>query len=291
MLKKRLLTALALIPLVVLLILYLPAIIFIPLSLVVFILAFTEWPRMVGYVNMPSAFELIKAGFSSFILFFGTAVLLLIMVALILRFLNLSQHLLDIIPPRPFWAAYISGLWCLPLIAVLMYPKGSAYYTQGRLGLCIGMILLFLAWCSLILLQANNPIFALYPLALVWMADSVAYFVGKGFGKTKLAPKVSPGKTWEGVLGAVIGGLILSYCAHLVLKIQFPLASWMLFNTVVVLFSVVGDLFESIFKRAHNLKDSGTLIPGHGGLLDRIDAQLAALPLFTAGYLIFNGFN
>jgi phosphatidate cytidylyltransferase len=119
-------------------------------------------------------------------------------------------------------------------------------------------------------------------MALVWVADTAAYFSGKKFGKHKLAPAISPGKTWEGVIGAMLGatiyavaaawygGLVLDFINYLPL---FPVC-WLW-----VMLSVEGDLFESAIKRQAGAKDSGTLLPGHGGILDRIDALTSTLPL------------
>lgn len=285
MLKKRILTALVLIPLVVVFILYLPPIIFAPLSALVFLYAFAEWPRMVGYRNRPTAGAILQGLCLSIGLFLGLALFALTVMAFTLKMANISHPITAFVPSQPFWPAFIIGLWCLPVLAVFLYPKGSKYYANGPLGLSIGMLMLFIAWVSLALLQKHDPKFALYPLVLVWMADTAAYFVGKGFGRYKLAPSVSPGKTWEGVLGAVLGGLLLSFASHAVFNLTMSIVCWAMLNTIVVLFSVIGDLFESIFKRAHGLKDSGALLPGHGGLLDRIDAQLAALPVFAALFL------
>lgn len=125
----------------------------------------------------------------------------------------------------------------------------------------------------------------MFALFLVWAADVGAYFAGKGFGKHKLAPEVSPGKTWEGVVGGVvlswlIVGIAGTWLFHLKGGAWIPFA---LLCIVIVLISVVGDLGESLLKRQAGAKDSGTLLPGHGGLLDRIDSLLAALPALAIG--------
>ena len=119
----------------------------------------------------------------------------------------------------------------------------------------------------------------LYLLTLVWVADIGAYFVGRGFGRVKLAPKISPGKTWEGVLGGLCAVLLLAAIGSTYLQIGISVL--VPFCLAVAMLSVVGDLTVSRFKRSAGVKDSGKLFPGHGGLLDRIDSVTAAAPLFA----------
>jgi phosphatidate cytidylyltransferase len=154
----------------------------------------------------------------------------------------------------------------------------------------VGGLLIIATWLALVGLHAINPWLLLGTLATVSLADSAAYFAGKRFGRHKLAPNISPGKTWEGVLGAlaavtVYGGLLCFY--QQVNYWLIPLL-WLL-----VVFSIMGDLVESLMKRQAGLKDSGQLLPGHGGILDRIDGFIPTLPmvlLFT--YLLnFSGLN
>lgn len=123
-------------------------------------------------------------------------------------------------------------------------------------------------------------------LILIWVADSGAYFSGQIFGRHKLAPHISPGKSVEGVVGALLGGIL---CAGVLvwlqwLKIPAPLLMLLCASTVMV--SVGGDLWESVLKRERGVKDSGNILPGHGGVLDRIDSQIAAGPFFVAGLLL-----
>ena len=123
-------------------------------------------------------------------------------------------------------------------------------------------------------------------LATIWIADSAAYFAGKNFGKNKLAPTISPGKTWEGVLGALIAvtafGAILYIGFNVKTLAIFP-ALW-----IVAGFGVIGDLFESMLKRQANIKDSGYLLPGHGGILDRIDGIIPSLPIAILMIYVYN---
>jgi phosphatidate cytidylyltransferase len=150
-------------------------------------------------------------------------------------------------------------------------------------GYLIGILVILPAWAAMMALHAVSIWLMLAALALVWVADVSAYFAGRAFGRHKLAPTISPGKTWEGVAGAVIGvliygGAVLFYSP---LGGMIPLA-WPLLGMLLVLLtavSVIGDLFESLLKRQAGIKDSSGLLPGHGGVLDRIDALTSTLPL------------
>jgi len=144
----------------------------------------------------------------------------------------------------------------------------------------VGWLVLLPTGLAMLDLRAASPQpwWLLGVMALVWMADISAYFAGRKFGKTKLAPSISPGKTWEGVAGAMLG--VMLYVAVVLaisgLKMHY---TWFVYAAVGVALSVIGDLFESAIKRQAGVKDSGALLPGHGGLLDRIDALTSTLPL------------
>lgn len=140
----------------------------------------------------------------------------------------------------------------------------------------LGLLLILATWIGLVGLHAIHPVLLLGVIATVSIADSAAYFAGKKFGRNKLAPAISPGKTWEGVIGALIAvtvyGAVLCYYKHLSL--------WLVaFLWLLVVLSIIGDLFESLLKRKADLKDSGQLLPGHGGILDRIDGLMPTLPI------------
>lgn len=174
--------------------------------------------------------------------------------------------------------------WVVALVLVVQYPLNVAYWSAPKVRLGMGLLVLLPAWQGLVVIkempQANALILAL--MLLVWGADSGAYFWGRAFGRRKLAPRVSPGKSWAGVLG---GLLVCSLFTLLLSNYQqwtFNQLLIALFVTVlIVLFSVVGDLTESMVKRYAGFKDSGTLLPGHGGILDRIDGLTAAIPMFA----------
>ena len=136
-------------------------------------------------------------------------------------------------------------------------------------------------YLALIILYDAAPTILLFALLIVWVADSGAFFAGKMMGRVKLAPKISPGKTWEGVIGGLVAVVLLTLLRSL--WVETDLAVFVPFCLAVACLSIVGDLTVSMFKRTAGLKDSGSLFPGHGGVLDRIDSVAAAAPLFALG--------
>jgi phosphatidate cytidylyltransferase len=148
-----------------------------------------------------------------------------------------------------------------------------------------GLVVLVPAWVGMARLLkvegGNGEELFLFLLVLVWAADIGAFFAGRRFGRVKLAPKVSPNKTWEGVLGGVIAGLLAAAAGAV--WFGFSPTSFVALCAAVVLASIVGDLTESMFKRFAGLKDSGKMLPGHGGVLDRIDSVTAAVPFYVLG--------
>lgn len=180
------------------------------------------------------------------------------------------------------------GWWLLALLWLRFYTFASDHDTHARaFKLGAGTLAMLPAWCALVLIHGDAPLghrWLLTALAIVWAADSGAYFVGRHFGRRKLAPRISPNKTIEGLLGGMLAGLIaglgFGWYAGIAVT-QLPALA--LVSVAAVLCSVVGDLFESLLKRHVGAKDSGTLIPGHGGILDRIDGVIAALPVFLLG--------
>lgn len=155
-------------------------------------------------------------------------------------------------------------------------------------GLLVGAVVLLPTWLAMVQLRALHPGVLLAVMALVWMADIAAYFAGRKFGRNKLAPSISPGKTQEGALGAFVGvmlyGLVIG---HFLLAGKVPLTAWMLALVLATLVSIVGDLFESLLKRKAGIKDSSNVLPGHGGVLDRIDSLTSTLPLAALAWLAF----
>lgn len=175
------------------------------------------------------------------------------------------------------------------VMAPLWLSQRKACQHRFMMGV-LGVLLISATWVALVGLHTINPWLLIGVIATVSLADSAAYFAGKRFGRHKLAPNISPGKTWEGVLGAlaavtVYGALL---CYYQQFSLWLVVALWL-----VVLFSVMGDLVESLMKRQAGLKDSGQLLPGHGGILDRIDGFIPTLPmiLLAISLLHFSGFN
>lgn len=156
----------------------------------------------------------------------------------------------------------------------------------------IGWVILIPTWLALVELRSFGPGLLLGLLAVVWVADSAAYFFGRKFGRHKLAPAISPGKTWEGVAGAFLGVTLYGMAWGMwdSSAVLFSSGLWrgLLLLWLLTLFGILGDLFESWMKRVAGLKDSGRILPGHGGMLDRIDALTAAMPLATFGLLLKN---
>ncbi len=183
-----------------------------------------------------------------------------------------------------FFAAYarqilLIGLvwWFVALIWTFFFPTRIPAAIRW---LC-GILVLVPLYVALMLLYAADPTILLFAMLIVWVADSGAYFAGKTMGRVKLAPRISPGKTWEGVIGGLVAVVLLTLARSL--WVDTDLSVFVPFCLAVATLSIVGDLTVSMFKRAAGLKDSGSLFPGHGGVLDRIDSVAAAAPLFAFG--------
>jgi phosphatidate cytidylyltransferase len=167
-----------------------------------------------------------------------------------------------------FWL-FIAPLWLLR----------HWHANRSFLRASVGVVLLLPTWAALLYLQAHSASMLIAVMAIVWIADSAAYFTGRRFGRHKLAPAISPGKTWEGVGGALAA--LAVYAGILSLLAGLPLWSLLLGVSGLLYVSVLGDLFESWIKRVSGMKDSGDVLPGHGGVLDRIDALTSTLPIAT----------
>ena len=150
-------------------------------------------------------------------------------------------------------------------------------------GYLLGALVILPTWAAMVALHAADTWLMLAAMGLVWVADISAYFAGRAFGRHKLAPTISPGKTWEGVAGAVVGvlvyGAVVLSVTPLAGRLPLPLPVLILMLLLLTAVSVMGDLFESLLKRQAGIKDSSNLLPGHGGVLDRIDALTSTLPL------------
>ena len=175
--------------------------------------------------------------------------------------------------------------WFINFIMLIRYKYGVSNYADNPLMLRLsGFFVVLSAWSAAIILHAHSPYLILFLVLLVAAADTGAYFAGKEFGKTKLVPQLSPGKTWEGLLGGFIAALIVAFIGASLLGLpEGNFSSFIYLSVFSVLMSVAGDLFISLIKREANEKDSGSILPGHGGILDRVDGLIAALPLFALG--------
>jgi len=188
----------------------------------------------------------------------------------------------------------LAFIWWL-IVPVLLHKftldMPGIYGTPMGRGTLIAFVLLT-AWTAVEALyfgDASKPRMLVNLILLIWVADSAAYFSGKLLGKHKLSPIVSPGKTIEGVVGGLVGSAVVAYLfSHYALGLDVaPTVVWVAMSMVVALLSVWGDLNESALKRVAHIKDSGTVIPGHGGFFDRIDAITAAAPIYVLGWFVF----
>jgi phosphatidate cytidylyltransferase len=260
MLKQRIITALILLPIALCGFFLLSGAGFALFIGLVVVLGAWEWARLAGFTAQP-----VRLAYAAVV-----AALLFLM------------YLLPALAPWILGAAVI--WWALATFLVLTYPASSERWSSVASKLVIGLLILLPAWQGLILIKqwplGNWLILAV--MVLVWGADIGAYFSGRAFGKRKLAPKVSPGKSWEGVYGGLVACLMITAVVGLVRHwTASELVAGLLGTALVVFISVVGDLTESMFKRQAGIKDSSNLLPGHGGVLDRIDSLTAAIPVFA----------
>lgn len=283
MLKQRLATASVLIPLALAAIFLLPIYWFAWVTAIVIVMAAWEWSPIMGVHRIAGR---------------------LLYCAIIAGLIGITGWF---IPIDQIWsakglsAAYLYPViigcvwWLASLLLICQFPKSRWLWAKSRgfVGL-FGVFMLVPAWAALMGLRTLNYNFdsqygawvVLFIFSLVWAADVGAYFSGKKFGKHKLMQEVSPSKTKEGFLGGLALALVVMIAVAIHVEIpRDKLVAFFLLSILTSVFSVVGDLNESMFKRCVGIKDSGSLLPGHGGLLDRIDSLTSALPVFLLGYL------
>jgi phosphatidate cytidylyltransferase len=262
MLKLRILTALILIPLVIIGIFYASEFYFKLITTAIMLLAAWEWSRLSAYKDLPQRF-----------LYVGVQAVILFLILPYLAYDGLLK--LGLV----FWlllSAYLIWARSKPKL-----PKINPAISAG-----LGWFIISLCWVALQKLQMT-PIYLMFMLLIIWLSDTAAYVSGRLWGQHLLAPTISPKKTWEGF---IIGLLFTFFSAMLMLYffqgVKPTLSQMWLLILLTSLAAVAGDLFESQLKRLRGLKDSGQLLPGHGGILDRIDSLLAAAPVFTGSLLL-----
>lgn len=284
MLRKRVITALILAPLAALAVFELKSEWFSLVLGVLTLLAAWEWAALIGIRSLlnrtiyVSALIVPMAG-----VYFWTQILELM--AQLLNWPDIRNYSgwLDIlvVPPVLFWLVMMFLLRKTPdnLLKMTIKTVHKAF---------IGVMLLSAFWMFLCRLKAfYGAEMVMYLLLLIWAADVAAFFVGRRFGKTKLAPEISPGKTVEGAYGALAAAALCAIALSLGYGFNFMVSSdFLLLSVLTVMISVYGDLFFSLIKRQRGVKDSGALLPGHGGILDRLDSLIAATPFFYAGIFL-----
>lgn len=258
MLKQRVLTAIALIAGFLGALFFSPELVWLALIAVVAGVAAHEWGALTGLAGIA------RQGYAAV-----TAT-----TAAVLGYLAMEQACLSTL------VVYLAGMAFWVVLVPLWF---RARWKPGRVaGVLTGWLVLLPAAVALVHLRSIDPWLLLSAMALVWIADIAAYFTGRAFGRVKLAPSISPGKTREGAYGALLGVFVCGLVFFGLAGDAAPNVSWAWLAVLLPLFtvlSIAGDLFESLLKRQAGVKDSGTLLPGHGGVLDRIDSLTSTMPL------------
>ena len=270
MLKQRVFTAIILLVGFLGALFYLPDLLWVGLMICMVLIGLYEWARLAGYSNW------------GIFTYLSSSLLLMLLVIWLNIFYPIYSGFTHVI-----FYSLAFGLW---VFVVPAWMIGGWKVRQPLLLALTGWVLLVPTGLAMVDLRLENPWLLLCIMSIVWVADSSAYFVGRKFGKHKLAPNISPGKTWEGVGGAVLGVtlfvLILIWAGWFPSSLQTYPGIIFLAILLIVGFAVIGDLFESAIKRQAGVKDSGSILPGHGGLLDRIDALTSTLPITAAILLL-----
>jgi phosphatidate cytidylyltransferase len=284
-LKQRIITALILAPLALFAILYLPLFSFQIMIALVMGLGAWEWSSMSG---MTRTFT--KSAYAARVV--AICLILSIMVPTDLMWYQGQLNSLYT------YSLSVAAIWgVVSLAMIIAYPNyTSVWYTSKILRGIFGFLTLIPTWVAVVTLRTSlfdiDPYYGasliFYVLGIVWAADIGAFFVGVKFGKHKLRPEVSPGKTLEGLMGGVFASSAIIAFAALHYQVD-PSRIWLhiLVGALTVGVSALGDLNESMFKRCAGIKDSGTLLPGHGGIMDRIDSLTAAFPVFAFCYVMW----
>lgn len=269
-LGRRLVTALMLIPLVVAAVLGLETDVFRWVAAVVPIVAAWEWLALSGASGGSAA---------------------LVYLALTAGYLAILGAV-EAAGAAPYVVLPVAVFW-LVMTPVLITRRARSVSVSRHVSVPVmvaGPLLLGGAWVGLVAVHRAAPGgagLALFLLVLTWAVDSAAYFAGRRFGRHKLAPAISPGKTVEGAVGGLVAAGIIALTYAVAWATELESGAFLVLVLLVAAVSVTGDLFESLIKRRHGVKDSGGLLPGHGGVLDRIDSLIAAAPLFYIGLWLF----
>jgi phosphatidate cytidylyltransferase len=266
MLKKRILTAAVLIPVTLLALFFLPTPGFFIFTGIISLGAAWEWSNLMQLKTIRTRF-----------IYVIISAIVFVWAATLPVFVLFSNTFL--------W-------WLVATWLVITYPQKSQWWQKSMIarGL-MGLFAIAPCFVALNLMreQRDGIYSLLFVLLLIWGADTAAYFSGKKWGSTKMAPRVSPNKTMQGLYGALIFSVLFAILALWFFHLPYSMWVWaILLSIVTVIFSIIGDLFESMMKREAGLKDSGKLLPGHGGLLDRIDSLLSAAPVFVLGGLLLS---
>jgi len=269
MLKARILTAIVVLPLFLSALFFLQDIFWATLLLALTVIGSREWSQLARFsVRNTILFMLLTVLIGGELLF------------------QLSESVkIDVYSSDPMWVYILSAVFwivCAPL-----YLKQFYFVKNPYIWMLIGWILLIPTCLALYQLRAISPLLLLGFMATIWISDTAAYFTGRSFGKHKLAPTISPNKTWEGVAGALIAVLIYGLVWDFWLNEESLASKLVPLLLFMAILGIIGDLYESLIKRHADVKDSGNILPGHGGILDRIDALTSSLPLAILALLIF----
>lgn len=270
MLYQRVLTALVLAPIMIGGIFFLPIEQFALFIGLIVVLGGWEWTKLAGIQSL--------ARRSAYVI--G---LMVLMLGFYFNPTGIDTHVLY---QGALWIALI--WWIASFWYVKSFPHVPALCFKTWTLSILGCVVLIPMWVGLMTLKAlaDSTFWIVYLMFIVWGADIGAYIVGRAIGRRKLAPNVSPGKSWEGVFGGLLAVMLIATIAGLILSdtLEFGLDQWLgLFGVSIVVFmvSILGDLVESVTKRHRGIKDSGKILPGHGGIMDRIDSLTAAVPVFA----------
>jgi phosphatidate cytidylyltransferase len=283
-LKKRVTTAAIIAAVFIATVVWAPLFYFQLAMLVLFLIAAWEWATLAGFGKTWQK-----------VVYVWSVLIVACALQLLTQLVFLPVHLFT--EPEFLYLIWIEWLmafavvfWSFAFLLITTYPRCTWIFSSRTLRAMMGWMVLVPTWAGVIFLKQQHESGGLILLvvAMIACADIGAYFVGVRFGKHKLAPSVSPGKSWEGVIGAILCNIFFVTALALYWHLSIDeLISFFWVTIIVVVFSIIGDLFESMLKRYSNIKDSGTILPGHGGLLDRIDGWMAAVPVFTLAYLVF----